>query len=126
MTTYIYKRQSELPESIDDFCGELKPPKETKIAISKEQIAVSFVTGSLFLFSTPFIGYLAYVNSGRNHEYLTIFNSLSAIELFSLGIFNVLSARNGYIAENSSFLVQLSEMVIRAYDSTFKKKTKKD
>ena len=23
MTTYFYKRQSELPESIDDFCGEL-------------------------------------------------------------------------------------------------------
>jgi len=125
MTTYIYKRQSELPESLDDFCGELKPPKETKIAISKQEIIPCFVAGSFFLFSTPFIGYLAYVNSGRNQEYLTIFNSLSAIEMFTLGMFQVLSARKGYLTENSSFLVKLSELTIRVYESTFKK-TKKD
>src|SRR3989344_1887437 len=54
MTTYIYKRQSELPESIDDFCGELVPKvvqqeREVNLTIKDRILSAGYAVTTLFM-----------------------------------------------------------------------------
>ena len=116
MTTYFYKRQSELPESLDDLCGEVRIQTEPKLAISNSQRVIGLVAGTIFLFSAPIIGYIAYINKDRNPDYLTVITSFSTIEMMGLGLSLLLSARNGYHVRESSFITELSELCCNHYD----------
>lgn len=116
MTTYFYKRQSELPESLDDLCGEVRIQKEPQLAISNSQRVMGLVGGTIFLFSAPIMGYIAYVNKDHTPDYLTITTSFSTIEIMGLGLSLLLSARNGYCVNGSSFITGLSELLCDHYN----------
>lgn len=116
MTTYIYKRQSELPESLDDLCGEVRIHTEPKIAISNSQRVINLVAGTIFLFSAPITGYMAYVNKDHNPDYLMVIASFSTIDIMGLGLSLLLSARNGYYVRGNSFTAELSGLLCDHYN----------
>ncbi|MDP3990273.1 MAG: hypothetical protein Q8Q01_03645 [archaeon] len=141
MTTYTYRRLSDLPESLDDFCGEMgeigsknslesmAKPETEEVEPSKIFERVCFTAGAIYLLAAPLVGYKIYTNLENYSSGTIIAGSLVVTELIMLGFTHLESAKKGYLINRYSntllFIGTVADFFVKTYDSITKKNEKK-